>query len=109
MNAEQCTTIENENVVSIQEWKEKNWQKIEEKSLGAYLDVLSFNELLVEAGDTIHKLKDTYFSTELALQSKMLLSEFNKRVSMESKELSDSLLGMKKEIEKRINQITDLL
>ncbi|MFT6069924.1 MAG: hypothetical protein ACJAT2_000938 [Bacteriovoracaceae bacterium] len=104
----------NENVVSMDDWKklkeasladwspESQVDKNAEKQFSDYFNILSFSELINESTDIIKELNHRPISTEITMKSKILLSQFSKRLGGESKEVADTFSDMRKKIEDKI-------
>jgi len=110
-----------ENVVSLENWKKikdaslAKWEpqsldeKRAEKQFKDYFNILSFSELINESTDIIKELNQSPLSTEITMKSKILLSQFSKRLGDESKEVADTFQDMRKRIEDKIIDLNNRL
>ncbi|MBK23301.1 MAG: hypothetical protein CME70_04785 [Halobacteriovorax sp.] len=110
-----------ENVVSLENWKKikdaslAKWEpqsldeKRAEKQFKDYFNILSFSELINESTDIIKELNQSPLSTEITMKSKILLSQFSKRLGDESKEVADTFQDMRKRIEDKIVDLNNRL
>jgi hypothetical protein len=88
---------------SLAEWRPKNSnEKCAEKQFSDYFNILSFSELINESTDIIKELNHRPISSEITMKSKILLSQFSKRLGDESKEVADTFQDMRKRIEDKI-------
>ena len=110
---------EMENVVSLENWKKikdaslSEWkpqsldEKRAEKQFKDYFNILSFSELINESTDIIKELNQKPISNEITMKSKILLSQFSKRLGDESKEVAETFQDMRKRIESKILDLSN--
>lgn len=97
------------NITCLEEWKSKRETASRKECLTEYLSILNFNELITESSTIISELKNNHLNTELTLRSKLILKEFNNRLSKESERYTESLRPLHKQIEKKITDLNKLL
>ncbi|TDJ03736.1 MAG: hypothetical protein E2O68_09505 [Deltaproteobacteria bacterium] len=88
------------NVISISNFKEK-----EEKSLKNYLNILPFNELIIESTQTLKTIKNGDSDSALISKAIFLLEELNKRIECSSAEYSNSLNRIREKVKTKINDL----
>ncbi len=81
------------NVITVGNFKALKEQTTAEQEWHGYLDVLSFNELITEATEVIAALKVRPLDKELTVRSKTIISQFSKRLKIDSPELATFLLS----------------
>ena len=76
----------NDNLISIDEFKKEKLVKKEEKSFSNYLRVLGFSELMNEASGVVKELNNSALNSDMAMRSSLILKEFGSRLKSESHE-----------------------
>lgn len=108
-NNKEADQVDHNQVISLKQWSSRKNHMNEERSLSSYLNVLNFHELIDESKFLIQEIegKKTYCH-RLATRSKLLINEFSERVGIESRELSNMITSMSRQIEKRISAMQGL-
>ncbi|RLA62278.1 MAG: hypothetical protein DRQ88_09080 [Epsilonproteobacteria bacterium] len=88
------------NVISISEFKQD-----EEKSLKNYLNILSFNELIIESTQTLKTIKNESSDPSLISKAIYLLEELNKRIDCSSRKYGDSLSHISEKVKTKIKEL----
>lgn len=97
------------NVLPFEQWKLKFQDLQSEKPLQDYYQVLSFHDLVNEYQAVINDLNDSPLDKELTSKSRQILRELNERIGENSQEQYESVLQLRKRIEKRIFDLNGLL
>ena len=84
-------------------------EKRAEKQFKDYFNILSFSELINESTDIIKELNNNPISNEVTMKSKILLSQFSKRLGDESKDVAETFQDMRKRIEAKILDLNNRL
>ena len=87
------------NVISLSDFKEK------ETSLKKYLNILTFNELIIESTQTLKTIKNGASDSNLISKAICLLEEFNKRIECSSAKYGDSLNHIREKVQKKIQDL----
>lgn len=89
-----------ENVISMSEFKQD-----EEKSLKNYLNILSFNELIIESTQTLKTIKNDNSDPSLISKAIYLLEELNKRIDCSTNKYGDSLVHISEKVKNKIKEL----
>lgn len=103
------TTAASKNVLPFDQWKQKFQDAATEKPLQEYFQVLSFHDLVTEYQSVISELNTSPLDRELTLKSRQILRELNERIGENSSEQYESVLQLRKRIERRIFDLNGLL
>ncbi len=87
-----------DNITDLAQWKMRNV----DKSFSEYLKVLSFNDLINESESLIDELKQDDSSSDLVSKTKLMMNEFTDRLEKESRQLAQSVIELKKDIENKL-------
>jgi len=87
------------NVISISDFNE------EKTSLKKYLNILTFNELIIESTQTLKTIKNGNSDHKLISKAICLLEELNKRIGSSSVRRSESLSHIRNKVLKKINDL----
>ncbi|MBH48029.1 MAG: hypothetical protein CME71_07645 [Halobacteriovorax sp.] len=86
-------------IVSLAERKEsKGWSE--------YFGVLSFNELINETQDIISELDGEGLDGDVLVRARQAMGEFYSRLENESMTFAKSLLGMKNNVDAKVDVVT---
>ena len=88
------------NVISFSDFKEE-----EANSMKNYLNILNFNELIIESTQTLRTIKDGDSDSALISKAIFLLEELNKRIECSSSEYGDSLNNIREKVNTKINDL----
>ena len=89
-----------DNVISF-----PNFKNDEEKSLKNYLNILTFNELIIESTHTLKTIKNGESDQALISKAIFLLEELNKRIECSSSKYGSSLNHIREKVETKINDL----
>lgn len=94
---------ESENLVSLDQWKNKKIECIRDASFSDYLKVLSFNDLMNESNELMDQIKRSDEGDDLFSKTRVIMNEFTNRLERESKHLAESVKDLKKQIEDKLH------
>ncbi len=95
-----------EKIISLSEWANRKNHLDEEKGQANYFNVLNFHELINESKELINEIETKkHYCQKMAIRARLLINEFSARVGMESRELSELMTKMAKEIDERMMKL----
>lgn len=92
---------EQDNLVSLDQWKNHKTDFKRDNSFSDYLKVLSFHDLMNESAEIMNQLK--HDDEDLFTKTRSIMNEFTVRLERESRHLADSVKELKKQIEDKLH------
>lgn len=107
------TSKNSNNVLPFEQWKISSQVRHQndavERPYQEYFQVLSFHDLVNEYQAVINELNSSPLDKDLTAKSRQILRELNERIGEHSPEQYESILTLRKKIEKRIFDLNGLL
>jgi len=97
------------NVINFDNWKHVYTDSQKEINFCEYLSVLDFGELISESNEIIKELKNNNLDRDLTFRSKLILKEFDKRISSNRQSDKHFTTNFCKNTEEKIISIEKIL